>query len=286
MLTRRYGADLCFTQMFNANSMVSSTDYCEENFQTTQGDRPLIVQIAGHDPQVMLQAAKLLEDHCDAIDINLGCPQGIAKRGRYGAFLMEELELLGNIVQTLSKNLKVPVTCKTRIYKGQGGFERSVRLCETLVGAGASMLTIHGRTREEKGQQVGASDWSTLKRLKEHFKDRGVPIIANGGIETLQDVHECLKVTGCDGVMSSEAILENPRMFDAAAVHTAESQLGTSNPQQRRSRTLTTLYQPNRHSDGVLDPVPEASAAALQEHPIALHEVSVPVLRGACRPAH
>ena len=169
----------------------------------------MIVQFAGHDPQTMLQAAKLVEDKCDAVDINLGCPQGIAKRGRYGAFLMEELELLHDIVKTLSSQLKVPVTCKTRIYKD---FDRSIRLCETLVNAGASMLTIHGRTREEKGQLVADADWDMIRRIKEHFGNR-VPIIANGGISNMDDVNKCLDYTKCDGVMSSEAILENPTLF-------------------------------------------------------------------------
>lgn len=126
------------------------------------------------------------------------------------AFLMEELELLHDIVSTLSKGLKVPVTCKTRIYRND--FERSVRLCETLVSAGASMLTIHGRGREEKGSLVGDVDWDMIKKLKQHFGDR-VPIIANGGIETIDDVHRCLEHTGAEGVMSSEAILENPALF-------------------------------------------------------------------------
>jgi hypothetical protein len=80
-----------------------------------------------------------------------GCPQGIAKRGRYGAFLMEELDLLADIVRTMSSDLKIPVTCKTRIYKD---FNRTIRLCETLTNAGASLLTIHGRTREEKKQMI------------------------------------------------------------------------------------------------------------------------------------
>ena len=122
---------------------------------------------------------------------------------------MEELSLLHDIVKTLSSNLKVPVTCKTRIYKD---FDRSIRLCETLVNAGASMLTIHGRTREEKGQYVAEADWEMIRRIKEHFGNR-VPIIANGGISNLDDVNKCLEYTKCDGVMSSEAILENPTLF-------------------------------------------------------------------------
>eukprot|EP01038_Epipyxis_sp_PR26KG_P007479 gene7479-10193_t len=209
MMTRKYGAELVYTQMFNANSFVNSREFREINFTTCKEDRPLIVQIAGHDPDVMLKAAKYVENDCDAIDINLGCPQGIAKRGRYGAFLMEELDLLERIVKTLSSNVKVPITCKTRIFKD---YNKTIQLLETLVNAGASLLTIHGRTKEEKGQLIQAVDWEMIRRIKEHFKGR-VPIIANGGIETYNDVLECFQLTGVDGVMSSEGILENPTIF-------------------------------------------------------------------------
>jgi tRNA-dihydrouridine synthase 1 len=209
MQTRKYQADLVYTQMYNSNTALISEAYREEMVHTCSGDRPLIAQIAGHDPQVMLQTAKYLEPICDAIDINLGCPQGIAKRGHYGAFLMEELDLLHEIVSTLVQGLKVPVTCKTRIYKD---FDRSIRLCETLVNAGASMLVIHGRTREEKGQAVGPADWEMIRRIKSHFANR-IPIIANGGISSIEEINECLVFTGVDGVMTSEAILENPSLF-------------------------------------------------------------------------
>lgn len=212
MLTRRYGAELVYTQMFNAPVFARDKQYRIQNFTTCAEDRPLIVQLAGHDPESMLAAAKIVEDNCDAVDINLGCPQGIAKKGRYGAFLMEEHELLHEIVSLLSQNLKVPVTCKTRIYKGEDGWERTLKLAETLVNAGASLLTIHGRTREEKGHSVSAADWITIKRLKEHFAGR-VPIICNGGIFDKSDIDRCLEVTGCDGVMSSEGVLENPGLF-------------------------------------------------------------------------
>jgi tRNA-dihydrouridine synthase 1 len=200
MLCRSFGAQVVFTQMIHAKSFAESEYFRQQNFKTVEADRPLIVQFNGDDPQTLLAAAKYVEDHCDAVDINLGCPQGIAKRGHYGAYLMEELDLLADIVSTMSQNLRVPVTCKTRIYKGD--FERSVRLCETLVRAGASMLTIHGRTREEKGHLVADCDWEMIRRIKEHFRGR-VPVIANGGIETFEDVHRCLEYTGADGVMSS-----------------------------------------------------------------------------------
>ena len=234
MLTRRYGATLVYTQMFNSTIFCESAEYRRSNFDTCIGDRPLVVQFAGHDPDLMLRSALYVQDKCDAVDVNLGCPQGIAKKGRYGAFLMEELDVLTAIVSKLSKNLRIPVTCKTRIYKD---FDRAVRLCETLVDAGASLLTIHGRTREEKGQLVKEVDWDTIRRLKEHFRPGGVyessfkpegvegveggghrvgvPIIANGGIYNMNHVQECLSITSCDGVMSSEGVLENPGLFSA-----------------------------------------------------------------------
>jgi tRNA-dihydrouridine synthase 1 len=195
--------------MFNANSFVTSKEYREENFTTCPEDRPLIVQFAGHDPEILLRAAKYVEDKCDAIDINLGCPQSIAKRGRYGAFLMEELDLLTSIIKLLSSNLKVPITCKSRIYKD---FDRSIKLYETLVDAGASLLTIHGRTREEKGHNTGRVDWEMIRRIREYFGDR-IPIFSNGGIECYDDIDKCLNYTKVDGVMVSEAILENPALF-------------------------------------------------------------------------
>lgn len=212
MQTRKYGATLVYTQMLNANSFVNSKECRNNLFQTCPEDKPLVAQLAGCDPQMILKAARYVEGRCDAVDMNFGCPQGIAKRGRYGAFLMEELELLDDIVRTLVEGLSIPVTCKTRIYHD---FDRTIRLCETLYNAGAYALTIHGRTREEKGQFICKADWDTLKRIKDHFrqKDVPIPIIANGGIENMDDVLRCLEYTGCDAVMTSEGILENPALF-------------------------------------------------------------------------
>jgi tRNA-dihydrouridine synthase 1 len=211
ILCRRYGADLCYSQMLNVQTFIDHKHYRESNCATlpNRGEKPFIVQLAGHDPEKLLKVGREMQDCCDAIDINLGCPQGIARRGRYGAFLMEELDLLKDMVSTLAEGLDVPVTCKTRIYHD---VERSIKLCETLVNAGASLLTIHGRTRNEKGEWTGPANWDTLKKIKEHFAGR-VPIIANGGIGDMDDVERCLDYTGCDGVMSSEGVLENPALF-------------------------------------------------------------------------
>lgn len=100
--------------------------------------------------------------------------------------------------------------------------------------AGASMLTVHGRTRDEKGHLVRAADWEMIRRVKEHFQRRAVPvpIVANGGVERCADVDRCLRATRCDGVMSSEAVLENPALFAEAAG--GEALLPVINTQQLR----------------------------------------------------
>jgi len=209
LLARRYGAQLCYTPMFNASSFRSSAAYRKDAIGTTSVlDRPLVVQFAGHDADVLLEAATYVEHMCDAVDLNLGCPQAIAKRGRYGSYLLEEEDLVISIVQSLSSQLSVPVTCKIRLFRDD--FPRTLRLCKRLEEAGCAMLTVHGRTRYQNKQTVGACDFEKIGAVKAALR---IPVIANGGIGTRDDVLRCLRETGVDGVMSSEAALENPALF-------------------------------------------------------------------------
>ena len=131
----------------------------------------------------------------------------IARKGRYGAFLLQEVDTVESIVKLLSENLSVPVTCKIRVLDD---FDKTLKLAHTLQDAGCSLLTVHGRTKEEKGSKIGLTRWDWIKRIK-HSLD--IPVIANGGLGKFQDIQACLDATGCDGVMSSEAVLENPMFF-------------------------------------------------------------------------
>ena len=197
-LCRAHGTDLCYTPMISAKQFVASEAYREVAFGVQDGveayDRPLVVQFAGHDPATLLAAAKHVEHRCDAVDLNLGCPQKIARRGRYGSFLLDEPKLVSEIVSTLHSHLECPVVCKIRLLPNASETADFARM---LVGCGASVIAVHGRTREQKGAAQGAADWSRIAAVKAAVGS--TPVLANGGVFTADDVERCLEATGALG---------------------------------------------------------------------------------------
>ncbi|KAG1878419.1 dihydrouridine synthase-domain-containing protein [Suillus tomentosus] len=241
ILSRRYGAQLCYTPMINAKmfSPPSAHAYRAQAFNTScleEGssthDRPLIVQFCANSPSQLLTSALAVQDHCDAIDINLGCPQDIARKGHYGSFLMDEWELIHDLINVLHENLSVPVTAKFRIFPSVG---KTVAYAKMLESAGAQILTCHGRLRTQRGQNTGLADWSHIKAVKEAVR---VPVFANGNILFHEDIEKCLRETGVDGVMSAEGQLYNPALFAPA-------------PPGSPSSTLTGAHLP--HADLALE---------------------------------
>ncbi|KAI4923301.1 hypothetical protein J4E85_008338 [Alternaria conjuncta] len=174
-------------------------------------DRPLTVQFCSNDPEDFLRAAKHVAPFCDAVDLNLGCPQGIAKRGKYGAFLQEDWDLISRMIRKLHEELDVPVTAKMRVLETP---EKTLAYAKTLLDAGASIITVHGRRREQKGHNTGLADWKMIRQLRENLP-RETVIFANGNILQHEDIAACLEATGADGVMSAEGNLYDPTIFAA-----------------------------------------------------------------------
>ena len=208
MLARKYGAQLCYTPMINVGSFVRSKEMRKSvDEDLNDADHPVIVQLCGHDIDLLLETAESVQSRCDAIDLNLGCPQKIAKRGFYGAFLMEDADLVRKIVSTLSARLRVPVTCKIRVFDDEA---RTIKFAKMLQDSGCQMLVVHGRTKEMIRQESRGVDFEIIKKVKQALD---IPVISNGGIETFDDIQECLKITGTDGVMVAEGLLANPGIF-------------------------------------------------------------------------
>ena len=172
-------------------------------------DRPLFVQFCANNPDEFLSAAKYVSPFCDAVDLNLGCPQGIARKGKYGAFLQEEQSLIFSLINKLHKELDIPVTAKIRVLETR---EKTLQYAKMALDAGASIITVHGRTREMKGHKTGLADWGVIRYLREHLPKETV-LFANGNILKKEDVERCLLETGADGVMSAEGNLYDPAIF-------------------------------------------------------------------------
>lgn len=218
---------------------------------TSNSDKnPLIVQIAGYDPKTMTQAAQSIlsltnnnEDinnyngQVKGIDINCGCPQAIARKGNYGAFLMEnEFQSVCNIIQSLRDNLpsQVGISIKMRIPpeysngNSKVGYNILKARINAMIDSGVDLITVHGRTLHENKTKVRHCNWDSIHDAKsiiqKYHHEKGIPIIANGGIETYQNVVDCLKYTKANAVMSSESLLENPGLFNYNMIHHSQEQ--------------------------------------------------------------
>ena len=210
MLVKKYKADLCYTEMVHCRVFNETKADALNNqwYTTSKADRPLVIQICGNDPDVMLETCLKIQDHCDAIDINFGCPQEIARKGNYGSWLMKDIELVERIVTKLSANIKIPLFCKIRVFED---IDKTVEYAKMIEKAGCALLTVHGRTREQRGQLTGYVSYEHIKAVKAALE---IPVITNGGVLEHKDIKVALEKTNCDGVMIAEPILFIPTIFE------------------------------------------------------------------------
>lgn len=205
----KLGAGVTVTEMVSSRALVykdkKSAKLLKKNSGSFCG-----AQIFGNDPEVMAEGARLALEisNCDFIDINMGCPMPKIANSGDGCGLMRTPELAGAIVSAVSKAVDVPVTVKCRL-----GWDKSsinvLDFTKRMEGCGASMVTVHGRTRSML--YTGIADWDTIRRVKEQLT---IPVIANGDITDGASALRCLKWTGADGLMVGRSSFGDPWIFD------------------------------------------------------------------------
>ena len=187
---------------------IQGVDAPDLRFTLLTADEPLVVQFAGDDPDELAAACRFVADKCDAVELNLGCPQNCARNGHYGAYLMEDIPKVVSLVHAMRNAVPaVAVLCKVRVFEQ---YEQTLHYCTELQLAGADLITVHARTRQEKRSSASLARWAFIRQLK---IDLDIPVIANGNVRRLADAEACLEATGADGVMSASALLRNPGLF-------------------------------------------------------------------------
>lgn len=216
-ICRRLGAGLTYTEMVSAKALVYQDNKTKTLLMTGEDEHPVGAQIFGSDISCMGEAAALAAEisGADFIDINMGCPVGKVTKSGDGSALMKSPELARDIIETVCRSIKIPLTIKIRKGWDASGVN-AVEFAKMAESAGVSAIAVHGRTKTQ--MYSGKADWDIIRRVKEAVS---IPVIANGDVFTADDAADILDYTSADMAMIGRGALGNPWIFRQAAARLA-----------------------------------------------------------------
>lgn len=223
VLMREQGqTDFCFTPMIHSRNFRRASDEARElEFRTVAADRPLVVQFCTNDATDLIESARFVQHRCDAIDINLGCPQASARTGDYGAFFCEKTERVCEVIRAFrASDVQLPLWVKIRVLDS---VDATVAMARQFEAAGVSLITVHGRTRKQIGPLRGDADEAHIAAVVRALR---VPVIANGNVRCRADALRIGRETGAVGVMAGWwAIKMTPFVFCETPPTTLRSEM-------------------------------------------------------------
>lgn len=208
LICRRMGCGMVVTEMVSAKAILYKNKNTKTLLEVLPQERPAAVQLFGSDPDILGEIAARIEDGpYDMIDFNMGCPVPKIVGNGEGSALMREPKKVEQILSSMVRHVKKPVTVKFR--KGFNDTSvNAVEIAKIAESCGVAAVAVHGRTREQ--YYSGKADWEIIRQVKEAVK---IPVIGNGDVFQPEDAEAMLKRTGCDGVMIGRGAKGNPWIF-------------------------------------------------------------------------
>ena len=241
-LCRELGAGLAVSEMITSNIALWNSKKSRHRLDHRGEDSPRAVQIAGADPDMMAQAARLnVENGAEIIDINMGCPAKKVCNVMAGSALLQNEQLVAKILENVVKAVSVPVTLKIRTGSDTQ-HRNAISIARLAQQTGIRMLSVHGRTRA--CAFTGKAEHETVAEIKNTVS---IPVVANGDISSPQQVARILKQTGVDGIMIGRAAQGNPWIFRQINHYLATGELQSA---PSAAEICTTLV---RHLENLYD---------------------------------
>lgn len=206
LILKEFGAGLIYTEMISDKGLLYENKKTHDMIEIFDYEKPIALQIFGNEVKSMVKAAKLIDkrSNCDIIDINMGCPVPKVTKSGSGSKLMTTPELACEIVSSIVKAVKKPVSVKIRSGWDHDSIN-AIEFAKLMEEAGASMIAVHGRTKTD--MYSGKVDLDIIKKVKASVK---IPVIGNGDIKQPEDAKYMIEYTGCDGIMIGRGLLGNP----------------------------------------------------------------------------